>query len=115
MDDAHAAEADDEHGGFRRQALQYPPNRGVDGLIDRAKRCIAQRYSNFGIVARMAGRSEVQELMLRDMGFGKCRNHQVRRIAVEHIGDDAFTDAYALAKPGLDRQEVVDRHRRRII
>ena len=51
----------------------------------------------------MSRRGEVQELMLRDMGFGKSCNDQVRRIAVEHIRNDAFTDAHALAKPGLDR------------
>ena len=86
-----------------RQAPQYPANRGIDLLVDRAKRGIAQRGGNVVIVARMSRRSEVEELMLRDMGFGNPATTRSGASPSSISGDDAFTDAHALTKPGLDR------------
>ena len=60
MDDVQATEADDKRHRLTRQMPHDPANRGVDGLIDRAERRIAQCGHNIGIIAPVFRRREIE-------------------------------------------------------
>ncbi len=96
MNDAQAIEADHQHGGLVRQPPQYPPERGIQRLIAKPQRRLAQFGGDSGTVARMVGGAEMLPTSTIVENASKSADHTTLVAAVK--AGRTFEQAAAASK-----------------